>query len=1320
MGSRFQNSLQSNFDQTAKISKSVFISNFPDDCSSRDLWKVCSGYGTVVDVFIPNKRSKAGKRFAFVRFIKVLNFDRLIENLKTIWIGRFHLSANPARFERPKAPIPQKEMSAPSGIASGLKQPIAQHQGGPKGTNFAAILKPSLVLDDSCLVNRDLRISRFVSCEVVSEHILVVNGEDQGVEHHHGEPSKVKEVSADPFNIYGLLDKRNNEARTTDSSTISRQEKIQSPCQSIGLSSRVMEDTVPADVYSSLVGSKPIHGSHKGGSLLEVLDGMIKVETKMENISAMEAKILWGNSSFNHVLSEALGNLGGILCLWDPLMFRKDQHIISDNFVVLYGTWVPNNTKLLIVSVYAPQSATDKRLLWSYITGLLSRWNGEVLVTGDFNEVRFERERLGSVFNVHGANEFNSFISNVRLVEIQLEGLFCSLWFICRAANKNEHSVDHDQILLREMVTRLRISNGMVRFKKKLQMLKKEIRSWVAVHKRKQSGRLIDIQEKLSGIDHILDQGGVSDEILLSRMELTKQMQDIKSTVVRDQMQKAKIQWAVEGDENSKFFHGIVNRKRVHLSVKGVMVDGEWVDEPNRVKEEFRSHFANRFQDTGVSRCRLNFRFPSRLTADQISDLEKPVSSDEIRKAVWSCGENKSPGPDGFTFEFFRKYWDSIGPDMCVAVEWFFRHNSFAKGCNASFITLIPKSQDPKTVSDFRPISLIGSLYKVVTKILAIRLSSVISDLISDVQTAFLPNRQILDGPFIINELLSWCRHKKQQAMVFKVDFAKAYDSVRWDYLDDVLFSFGFGVKWRSWIKGSLISGMASVLVNGSPTSEFQFHCGLKQGDPLAPYLFILVMESLHLSVSRTVEAGIFTGIKIDSALSISHLFYADDAVFIGEWTDSNLRSIIQMLHCFSLASGLKINLQKSNLLGVGVTGSLVNEAAASIGCSVMKAPFKYLGVMVRGNMSKINAWDDMVGKIKSRLSKWKINTLSIGGVDKKISWVKWTKVLASKKYGGLGVSSFYALNRALLFRWVWRFLSHDNSLWFRFISAMHGSSFQIRSSFHCSNWLSIIREVSALKLQGIDFLSHCKRRVELRLKCKARSIGLLVAMSGEGVETQQLENIQDLVRSKVLSNVDDRWAWDLNMDGDFCVKDARDLVDEVLLPKENVATRWIKTIPIKVNVFAWKLHLDRLPTRSNLLKRGIQVQSSLCPICNVLQEDTSHLFFSCDVALAISRLICRWWNVSWSPVVSYSGWLEWFNSIRLGSKLKGILEGVFYVSWWCLWNFRNQLLFASKKPRKETLFDDVVSRSFIWSNSRCNLKFTWNCWLQHPYLIAL
>ncbi|GJR54897.1 hypothetical protein Tco_1405418 [Tanacetum coccineum] len=196
-------------------------------------------------------------------------------------------------------------------------------------------------------------------------------------------------------------------------------------------------------------------------------------------------------------------------------------------------------------------------------------------------------------------------------------------------------------------------------------------------------------------------------------------------------MQKAKVRWAIGGDENSKFFHGIINRKRANLSVKCIMVDGEWVDEPSRVKDEFRIHFATRFQDSGNSRGRLNFNFPNRLNLEQVSDLESPISRDEIRNAVWGCGKNKSPGPDGFTFEFFR--------------------------CNSSFIALIPKTLDPKVVSDYRPISLIGSLYKVVTKILAMS-------------------------------------------------------------------------KWCSWIRGSLNSGKAFVLVNGSPTSEFQFHRGLKQG----------------------------------------------------------------------------------------------------------------------------------------------------------------------------------------------------------------------------------------------------------------------------------------------------------------------------------------------------------------------------------------------------------------------------------------------------------------------------------------------------------
>nr|GFA68838.1 RNA-directed DNA polymerase, eukaryota [Tanacetum cinerariifolium] len=362
---------------------------------------------------------------------------------------------------------------------------------------------------------------------------------------------------------------------------------------------------------------------------------------------------------------------------------------------------------------------------------------------------------------------------------------------------------------------------------------------------------------------------------------------------------------------------------------------------------------------------------------------------------------------------------------------------------------------------------------------------------------------------------------KKKQAIFFKVDFAKAYDSVRLDYLLDVLQAFGFGQNWCKWVRGTFRSAMSSVLVNVSPSTEFPFHCGLKQGDPLSPYLFILIMESLHMSFSRAVNDGLFKGIQLHGSISISHIFYADDAMFIREWSDANLKSIVNILKCFFLASRLKINIYKSQVLGVGIPRSLVVQAAASIGCAVMQSQFCYLGVMVGECMSRHKAWTDTVLKLRSRLSNWKVKTLSIGGrltllksvlgasplynmsiykvprgvlksmeairskffngadySDKKITWAAWDKVLTSKRNGGLDVSSFQALNRALLVKWVWCFISQDGSLWFRVIQALYGPSIDSHPVNLASNWCSIVRELNLLKDKGFEFLSHCKKRI--------------------------------------------------------------------------------------------------------------------------------------------------------------------------------------------------------------------------------------------------
>nr|GEW18794.1 RNA-directed DNA polymerase, eukaryota [Tanacetum cinerariifolium] len=430
-----------------------------------------------------------------------------------------------------------------------------------------------------------------------------------------------------------------------------------------------------------------------------------------------------------------------------------------------------------------------------------------------------------------------------------------------------------------------------------------------------------------------------------------------------------------------------------------------------------------------------------------------------------------------------------------------------------------------------------------------------------------LYNRQILDGSFIIDELLSWCKRKKHQAMVLKADFAKAYDFIRRDYLDDVLDGFGLGSKWRSWIKGSLSSGMASILVNESPTSEFQFHCGLKQDDPLAPYLFILVIESLHLSFTLATNDGFFKGIKVGSSLNLSHLFYADDAIFVGEWSDDNLRSIMYMLNYFSMASGLGINLKKSHLFGVGVSNDLISHAAGLIGCGVLKPPFKYLGIIVGGSMSRVNAWDDSIDKIKARLSKWKLSTLSIRGRLTLLKLVLGSTPIYSMpmyKVPKLVLNSMESLCRNFF---------NGVQVEDRKIAWISGLSLQVSSSYYYSPWKVILKE-------------------------------------------------------------------DLNGEGVFCVKDARNLIEETFIPKEPIATRWLKIVPIKVNIFEWKLHHDRLPTRANMVRRGVHVHGTFCPVCETKIEEASHLFFCCDISRDLTRHICRWWNISWMQVDTYEEWL--------------------------------------------------------------------------------
>ncbi|GKB29034.1 RNA-directed DNA polymerase, eukaryota, reverse transcriptase zinc-binding domain protein [Tanacetum coccineum] len=200
-----------------------------------------------------------------------------------------------------------------------------------------------------------------------------------------------------------------------------------------------------------------------------------------------------------------------------------------------------------------------------------------------------------------------------------------------------------------------------------------------------------------------------------------------------------------------------------------------------------------------------------------LSALSKQKRS---KRAVWDCGKEINRSRWLSHLDFIDTFGRLLKTMFLRRLSIFFTCGEIPKGCNSTFIALIPKNPDANMVKDFRPISLIGSIYKIIAKILTNRLVGVLGDIVNEVQSAFISERQILDGPFILNEIMQWCRRRKKQSLIFKVDFEKAYDSVRWDFLDDILVKFGFGIKWRGWIQNCLNSSKGSILVIGSPTGN--------------------------------------------------------------------------------------------------------------------------------------------------------------------------------------------------------------------------------------------------------------------------------------------------------------------------------------------------------------------------------------------------------------------------------------------------------------------------------------------------------------------
>jgi hypothetical protein len=334
--------------------------------------------------------------------------------------------------------------------------------------------------------------------------------------------------------------------------------------------------------------------------------------------------------------------------------------------------------------------------------------------------------------------------------------------------------------------------------KEKLKLMKGALREWHVAHSQNLPGRIDSLKARLSVLDakgeaevlseaELEDLHGISSDIhSLSRLHASICWQQSRST------------WLKEGDANTKYFHSVLASRQRGNTISSIQVDGAIIEGVHPIRQAVFSHFESHFKARRVDRPGVENLAFRQLNQVECGSLTRPFLEAEVKEAVWDCDSFKSPGPDGVNFGFFKDFWVELKGDVMRFISEFHRNGKLTKGINSTFIALIPKVDSPQRLNDFRPISLVGSLYKILAKVLANRLRLVVGSVISESQTTFVKDRQILDGILIANEVVDEARKSKKELLLFKVDFEKAYDSVDWGYLDAVMAKMAFPPLWLS------------------------------------------------------------------------------------------------------------------------------------------------------------------------------------------------------------------------------------------------------------------------------------------------------------------------------------------------------------------------------------------------------------------------------------------------------------------------------------------------------------------------------------------
>ncbi|XP_031120628.1 uncharacterized protein LOC116023758 [Ipomoea triloba] len=625
------------------------------------------------------------------------------------------------------------------------------------------------------------------------------------------------------------------------------------------------------------------------------------------------------------------------------------------------------------------------------------------------------------------------------------------------------------------------------------------------IFKRKQN-LITDIQNIQNRSDFI-----VSRDLQKRERDLINDLNEVLDQEEAFWFQKSRMDWIKDGDRNTRFYQNAAVIRRNKNRIRFLKINGSWTDNHPSLSSHITDFFTSLFcrVETIDAAVLTPVADEHTITHTQAMGLCRQAPLDEVRKAVFGMKKYGSPGPDGIPAIFYQHFWSEVGHSLTNMVNQALVSGMVNNSLLTAFITLIPKKEVLETAADFRPITLLNVAFKVISKVLVNRLRPIMQNLIGPHQNSFLPGRSTMDNVILTQEVVHTMSSKKGKKgfMIVKVDLHKAYDSVSWSFLEDTLVRFRFPRSIIDLLLFSLRESDLSILWNGGRLPSFKPGRGLRQGDPLAPYLFNLVMERLAYDIHNKVATGTWKPIKISrGGIGISHLFFVDDLMLFGEASEKQAKTMIDCLNNFSAASGLTVNLTKSTTFcSPNLNAGLRNRIKDILNIPIAANMGHYLGMPILQRRVSRHTFSYVVDKMRKKLATWKASALSMAGrrilvqsslasvptysmqslafpvstctdidrvcrnflwghddITRKIHTINWSDICRPREVGGLGLRKARDFNMAFLTKMAWQLWSNQDKLWVQAMKDKYVKQGDFLQLPTCSNaswgWRSILK----------------------------------------------------------------------------------------------------------------------------------------------------------------------------------------------------------------------------------------------------------------------